>query len=397
MKTGKIKVVRIISRLNIGGPAIHAVLLTDGLPAGSFESYLVAGKPDPDEGDMSYLADNKGLTFKYIPELRREIGFSDFSAFMKIFFYIRKIKPTIVHTHTAKAGTLGRLAAVFAGVPIRIHTFHGHVFDGYFTPLKARLFLWIERFLAFFTQKVVVVSESVRDEIVNKLKVAGRSKCSIVPLGFELEKFLECETVKGLFRKDLRVNDDVLLIGIVGRLVPIKHHTLFLDAVRKILDKKLAVKTRFVIVGDGELRIYLEKYAKERGVDNAVIFTGWKRDLAKVYADLDVVMLTSLNEGTPVSLIEAMASARPIIATDVGGVRDIVRHNENAFLVESGDAAALADRAEELLLDDAKRMSLGRRGREIVREKYSKERLIRDIEGLYKQCVFGKGTGIAGG
>ena len=386
----KIRVARIIARLNIGGPAIHTMLLTEGLDKERFRTELIMGRPDPAEGDMSDIAREKGLCLVYIPELSREIGISDIAAFFKIFKAIRVFKPDIVHTHTAKAGALGRLAAVLAGVPVRIHTFHGHVFDGYFSPLKAGIFLWMERMLGRATDRVITVSESVRDRIVRQLKVVPAEKCVVIPLGFEMDKFLNCERLKGRFRKAIGVGDEELLVGIVGRLVPIKNHRMFLEAAKLLDDSQAGLKVRFAIIGDGEFKSHLEGMAKEMGLTN-VIFTGWIKDLADVYTDLDVVALTSLNEGTPVSLIEAMASGRPVIATDVGGVRDLVTDGVNGILVRSGDAAGFAGRLKGLLGDTSKRSAFGAAGRAFVKERFASSRLIKDVEELYTKCIEEKG------
>lgn len=390
-----VKILRVITRLNIGGPAIHAILLS-----GSFNNkdgymdILVTGKESASEGSMANLARTTGVVPIVLPELGREISFSnDIKAFFKLFRIMRSEKPDIVHTHTAKAGTLGRLAAICAGVPIKVHTFHGHVFDSYFSPWKARCFLVIEKILALFTDKVVTVSESVRNEIVNKLKVTDDRKCVVIPLGFELEKFLKCEDKKGLFRKEMGFFGNTMLVGIVGRLVPIKNHTMFLDAAKKIAERYKDSDIVFVVVGDGELTGELKAYAGKIGVEKQVIFTGWRDDLPTVYADLDIVTLTSLNEGTPVSLIEAMAAKRAIVATDVGGVRDLLGEEETGLLVESGDAEGLARKIVYLLKNANKRTELGMRGRDSVARKYSKERLLGDMQALYEGLLAARKRG----
>lgn len=381
------KIIRIIARLNIGGPAIHTVLLSSELNKRGYKDILVCGKVNDSEGDMMYLAGENNVAPVIISDLGREISpVKDFKSFVSLFSLMKREKPDIVHTHTAKAGTLGRLAAICAGVPIKVHTFHGHVFDGYFNPMKARVFLAIEKFLALFTDRVITVSELVKDEIVNKLKVTKDSKCMVVPLGFELDKFLECEKNKGVFRKELNVSAGTLLIGIIGRLVPIKNHGMFLAAAKNIIDKNKDADIKFVIIGDGECASGLKERVRQSGLDKNVIFTGWKRDLASIYADLDVVALTSLNEGTPVSIIEALACARPVIATDVGGVKDIITHGENGYLTKSNDAKDFSDKLSDLLKDKEKRALFGANGRESVRMRYSKERLVSDIESLYEDC-----------
>ncbi len=382
------KIVRIIARLNIGGPAIHTILLTSELNKRGYHDVLVCGRTGNSEGDMQYLAEDKGVKPVVVDELGREISFyKDMKAFFRIFSIIRRERPTIVHTHTAKAGALGRLAALMAGVPVRIHTFHGHIFDGYFSPFKAKVFLYIERFLGNFTDKVIVVSEHVKEEIVNNLKVVRNDKCVVIPLGLELGNFLKNDSLKGNFRKKIGIGEDTLLVGIIGRLVPIKNHGMFLNVAKTIKAMQKDLKIRFIIVGDGELREELRAMAKRLGIDKDVLFTGWVKGLAEVYADLDVVALTSLNEGTPLSLIEAMASARPVIATDVGGVKDIVIDGENGFLAKNNDVEDFSNKLLNLLKDRENRSRLGAFGREFVRQRYHKDRLVNDIENLYRECM----------
>ena len=316
---------------------------------------------------MTNVAEERGISPIVIPDLARDLSFkNDVKALITLYSIMRKEKPDIVHTHTAKAGALGRLAAIFAGVPIRIHTFHGHIFDGYFSPLRARFFLWIERILAIFTDKVITVSETVENEIISKLKVASSEKSVVIPLGLELEKYAQCERMKGRFRSQFGITGDTLLVGIVGRLVPIKNHIMFLDAARGIIDKMPDKKVRFVIVGDGELMDDLKRQANRQGLESRVIFAGWIGDLSSICADLDLVALTSLNEGTPVSLIEAMASGKAVIATDVGGVRDLIKDGFNGVLAKSRDIAGFTSGAIALLADEGKRRALGENARASV-------------------------------
>ncbi len=384
------KVIRIISRLNIGGPAIHTVLLSDALNNDGYKDTLICGCVSDREGDMSYLTENKNINRIVIPELGREISFkNDIRAFLKLRSIIRRERPDIVHTHAAKAGALGRLAAFSAGVPVRIHTFHGHIFDGYFSPFKAKVFLLIERFLALFTDTVVTVSESVKHEIVDRLKVTRGSKCVVIPLGFDLDPFLDCEKLRGGFRRELGLKDEVL-VGIIGRLVAIKNHRMFLNIAKNIMDSNLSVKMKFLIIGDGELDGSLKEYSRELGLQGHVIFTGWRRDLPRVYSDLDVVALTSLNEGTPVSLIEAMASGKAVIATDVGGVRDLVMSGRSGFLSKADDAEDYSRKLLTLINDKGMRVKFGQQGREFVRHRHSRERLIEDIKNLYSERLKAK-------
>lgn len=379
------KVVRIIARLNIGGPAINTVLLSAGLDKFGFKTCLVAGTVGVNEGDMEYFAREHCVKPVIVNDLTREINvLKDLKALWKVYRIIRREKPDIVHTHTAKAGTLGRLAAILAGVPVKVHTFHGHIFDGYFSGLATKVFIAIERFLGRFTDKVVVVSNSVENDVSMRYNIVSKDKVAVIQLGFELEKFFEADKNKGRLRQELGLGSDVLLIGIVGRLVPVKNHKMFLDVVKK-------VPAKFIIVGDGELRQELENYAAELGIRDKVVFLGWRRDLENIYVDLDVVCLTSLNEGTPVSLIEAMASARPVLATGVGGVRDIVKNNENGLLVQSNDVDGFSKALLSMLEDREKRLEMGRYGRKFVNENFRKERLIKDTENLYNSLLKEKG------
>ena len=407
----KIKVVRVIARLNIGGPAIHTILLTEGLNKDKFDSLLVCGTIAKDEGDMLYYARARNVVPYIIPELRRELNpLNDVIAFLKIYKLIRRENPDIIHTHTAKAGTLGRLAGIFynllAARRIKlIHTFHGHVFEGYFGRFKTRLFIFIERFLAYFNSKIITVSSAVKEELVS-LRIGSKVKIEVIPLGLELDGFLRL-SLSQLLTQGTRDPDSsekesghCLNIGIVGRLVPIKNHRLFLEGAAKVIRDNPALDLRFKIIGDGELRAELEEFTRKLNLSSVVEFSGWQKDLSGVYANLDIVCLTSINEGTPVSLIEAMASGKVIAATDAGGVKDLVGESleefedglgfsphERGIMVMSGDADSFAGALSFLVRNEEIRKKMAAAGREFVREKFVKKRLIKDIEKLYEQVV----------
>lgn len=385
----KLKILRIIARLNVGGPAIHAILLTRALNNERFESILVTGRVSEAEKDMIYLAKEKGVRPVIIPELGRQISpIKDVLALCKIFMLIKREKPDIVHTHTAKAGALGRAAAVLAGVPVRIHTFHGHIFESYFNKFYIAVFLLIERILALFTKFIVVVSQAQKKEIGERYKITGPEKIRVIPLGLELEQFFLAGGCAGKLRGELGLGEGVIIVGIVGRLVPVKNHKMFLDAANMLtglLEGQFRVK--YLIVGDGEERTSLEEYAKKLGLGNDTVFFGWREDMAGIYSDLDIVGLTSFNEGTPVALIEALAAGRPVVATDVGGVADVVKEGVNGYLVASGDARAFALRLADLVKDPGKRSEFGLNGCRTVREAFSKERLVRDLADLYEDAV----------
>ena len=386
MQNSKTKILRIIARLNIGGPAIHTILLTEGLDKIRFESLLVAGVVSEGEGDMSYFASECGVKPIVIPGLGRKISWKDdLTALYKLFRLIKTEKPEILHTHTAKAGTLGRVAAILSGVPHIFHTFHGHVLHSYFGKFKTKIFILIERLLARFTDKIVVVSPLQYRELCHQIKVAPPEKFAIIPLGFDLTQFLNSEVHRGKLRRELHISDDTLLVGIVGRLTAIKNHALFLRSAARVLKK--VENVRFLIVGDGELAVELKELVNKLQIQDKVIFLGWRDDMPVIYADLDLVALTSLNEGTPVSLIEAMASAKAVVATEVGGVPDIVFNGQTGILVPSGDEEKLSKAIVDLLGDAEKRRNLGERGREFVKGKFTKERLFADMARLYESLV----------
>jgi len=381
----RVKVVRIIARLNIGGPAIHTILLTAGLNDQRFESMLVTGVEGKYEGNMLDLAAAKGVEPIIIPQLRRNVDpLGSLITLFKLYRLMRRERPHIVHTHTATAGLLGRLAAKLAGVPVILHTFHGHVLHGYFGPLQSKALVWMERLLARLSDRIVTVSEGQRQELA-AYGIAPLEKITVVPLGFELEELLACESHRGELRRELGLTDGNKLVGIVARLVPIKNHHLFLQAAQVVAEA--VPQARFLVVGDGELREELEVYARDLGLDEKAFFTGWRRDLPRLYADLDVVALTSINEGTPVSLIEALAAGVPVVATAVGGVPDVVVDGETGYLVEAGDVKGLAEAIIELLRNPERAKEMGSAGREAVYPRFATQTLIANVEGLYAQLL----------
>jgi len=376
---------RIIARLNIGGPAIHTILLTAGLNDQLFESTLVTGVEGRYEGNMLDLAAAKGVKPIIIPQLRRNVDpLGGLITLFKLYRLMRRERPHIVHTHTATAGLLGRLAARLAGVPVIVHTFHGHVLRGYFGPILSEGLVWMERFLAHLSDRIVTVSEGQRRELAG-YGVAPLEKITVVPLGFELEALLACESHRGELRRELGLADDSKLAGIVARLVPIKNHRLFLQAAQAVAEA--VPQARFLVVGDGELREELEAYSRDLGLDGRVLFTGWRRDLACLYADLDVVALTSINEGTPVSLIEALAAGVPVVTTAVGGVPDVVVDGETGYLVEAGDVKGMAAAIIELLRNPERAKEVGMAGREAVYPRFAAQTLIANVEGLYAELL----------
>ena len=385
-----IRVCRIIGRLNIGGPAIHAILLTQKLRSRGYETLLVAGEEGAREGTLRDLAAERGIEPLFLPELGREVRPArDLVALVKLLRLFRQQQPRIVHTHTAKAGAVGRIAARLAGTPIVLHTFHGHVLDGYFSRGATRFFLAVERRLAVVSTKILTVSEGQRRDLLG-LGIGRPENVIVMPLGLELDGLLRCDRRRGELRRRLSASPDTPLIGIIARLVPIKDHSTFLEAA-SILHRSRS-DVRFLVIGDGELRARLEQQAHALGLDACVHFLGWQHELGPIYADLDLVVLSSLNEGTPVSVIEAMAAALPVVATSVGGVPDLVADGKTGLLVPPKDARTLSAAMETLLNDADRRREMGHLGREAVYPMYSDTALIDRMDRLYSSLLQGGPT-----
>lgn len=382
----RIGVLQIITRLNIGGASVHAALLAAKMNPEYFHTMLVAGTLNDKEGDMNYLAEEHGVTPVYVQEMGREIDLkNDILAILRLYQLLRDVRPTIVHTHTTKAGILGRSAAILARIPIVVHTYHGHYFNFFFNSTVTRLFLTLERFFAVFTHRILVVSQQQFDEISSKFKVASADKLRVVPLGLDLTRFLNAEMHRSKLKRELNLYVNTLLVGIVGRLVPVKNHRLFLQMAQQVVQRRNDV--HFAIVGDGELADELKELANELSINGKVSFLGWRKDLDVIYADLDLCVLTSYDEGTPVSLIEALASATPVVSTAVGGVPDVVEHLKTGLVVPSNDVQALTSAVMQLLADKERRIAYGCAGRAAMKEKYGIERLICDIEQLYEELL----------
>jgi glycosyltransferase involved in cell wall biosynthesis len=384
----RIKVVRVIARLNMGGPALHVAYLTAGLRERGYDTTLVAGTLASGEDSMAFVADSLGVDVASIPQLGREISpLRDLVAVVRLASLLRRDRPQILHTHTAKAGTVGRLAAVLAGdarPPIIVHTFHGHVLRGYFGPLRSRLFRLLERALATRTTALIAVSPQVRDDLV-ALRVAPREKFAVVRLGIELGQRVGSSDGRTETRRYLGIAPERFTVGWVGRMTAVKRTDDVLDSFKQLRDR--GVDAALCLVGDGPDREHLERRAHDLGVIRDTLFLGYQEDVAPLYAAFDALVLPSGNEGTPVSVIEALAAGTPVVATRVGGVPDVVRDGEDGFLVDPGDTRALAERLVALATDDALRERVGAAARERVVARYAVERLVDDIDRLYRSLL----------
>lgn len=411
-----LRVMQMMTRLAIGGAASHAIFLAERLQKPDFETKLIVGRTEKSEGSMENLAEERGVELMRIAGLSREVSMqSDVQTLNEIYQEMRRFRPDIVHTHLSKAGALGRVAARMARVPVLVHTYHNNIFQGYFSKRKSAVFLQIERSLARITDKIIVLGEGHEQELLHH-GIGRPGQMLRVPLGLELGSFLRAKEHRGKLRSELMVPDGIPLVGIVARLVPIKAHDLFLEAARRVAMSQ--PEAQFVIVGDGELREELEEKALSMGFlvysyqpDGAVRerrpsfmpesreypapvvrFTGFRSDLPRIYADLNVLVLCSLSEGLPVSIIEALASGCPVVSTEVGAIRDLIIPGETGVLVKAGDAEGLARGILEQLENRARTEAMIEKGRHHVYPRLSIERLEKDIRDLYYDLAHRKGV-----
>ena len=388
MKSKK-RILRIINRFNLGGPTYNAAYLTKYLPD-DYETLLVGGNHEESEGSSMHIIDELGLDPIIIPEMQRAINpKKDRIALKKIQQLIADFKPDIVHTHASKAGALGRKAAHKAGVAQIYHTFHGHVFHSYFGTLKTNLYKKIERNLAKKSTKIIAISEIQKKELSEVHQICPANKIAVIPLGFDLARFYTNKEEKRIsFRKEWNINDDEIAIGIIGRIVPIKDHAFFVNVIEKVL-QKTSQKIRVFIVGDGEDKSKIQeligskKMTYSENKERATFqFTSWIKEIDLLNAGMDIICLTSKNEGTPVSLIEAQASGKPIVSTNVGGIENVIIPNKTALLSQVGDLNQFSNNLTQLIKDKALRFSMEKAGQKKSLE-FSYNKLIENTNSLY--------------
>lgn len=386
-----IRVLRVIARLNMGGPAIHVANLSSGLATRGYHTTLVAGSLARGEDSMAFLAERLGVSVVSVPQIQREISaLHDARSVVRLASLIRETRPHILHTHTAKAGAIARAAAILAGgarPAAVLHTFHGHVLKGYFGPGRTAFFRQVERTLARGSDALVAVSPEVRDELV-ALGVAPREKFVVVRLGIPLDERLGDATADLDYRSLYGIGSDAFVVGWVGRMTGIKDTGAVLEAVHALRDH--GVDAVVCMVGDGPNRERLEQHAHDLGIARSCFFVGYQPDVAGFYRLFDAFFLPSVNEGTPVSAIEALAAGTPVVANRVGGVPDVVRDGVDGYLVEPGDVAGAAERLALVASDSELRRTLGEAGRARVRERYAVSRLVDDVDRLYRALLDSK-------
>jgi len=390
------KILRIINRFNLGGITYNVSYLSKYL-APEFETLLIGGDKELGEDSSLFIPEQLGLNPVLIPEMKRAINWSDDkAAYQKIRNIIKQFKPDIVHTHASKAGAIGRLAAIHEKVPVIVHTFHGHVFHSYFGTVKTQFYKSIERYLAKKSTAIIAISERQKFELTEKYKIVNSDKTHVIHLGFDLNKFKENQEEKRKsFRENYLLEEDEVAIAIIGRLAPIKNHELFLRLIKNVQHKSTK-KIRAFIIGDGETHANLEAYCNQLNLDfcnfseeqkkSTITFTSWITNVDWPLAGCDIVCLTSFNEGTPVSLIEAQAAGKPVLSTKVGGVENIVSE-ETGFLFDLNDEIGFTEKLNELIINTSLRLQMGNFGWEKVGHKFHYTRLVEDTRLLYTKLL----------
>jgi glycosyltransferase involved in cell wall biosynthesis len=390
-----VRVLRIINRFNLGGPTYNVSYLTKYLGPG-YETLLIGGEKDESEAASDFIVESLGLKPQIIAGMKRSLNpLNDYKAYKEIRRIIRAFGPDIVHTHASKAGALGRYAAIREKIPVIVHTFHGHVFHSYFSGFTTSVFKRIERYLAKRSTAIVAISEIQKKELCEDHRICPKEKMEVIPLGFDLDRFRQNrEAKRKAFREQWNISGSEVVVSIIGRLVPVKNHEMFLEAAMQILTQQPECAVKFLIVGDGELRKTLEEITDRYDQQHPsthfrekVIFTSWIREVDTVLAGSDIVALTSWNEGTPVSLIEAHAARCPVVSTLAGGVEDIVAHEETGLLSATGDAKTFAMHLLKLINNPDLRESMASKAEARVLQKYSYQRLCTDMARLYERLL----------
>jgi glycosyltransferase involved in cell wall biosynthesis len=383
------RVATVITRLNIGGASPPVISLAIGLRDLGHESLLIVGEPEPGEGSLEGEAVAAGARIVKLPDLRRNISPArDFRVLRQLVARFREFRPDVVATHMSKAGALGRVAARLSGVPVVVHTYHGKGFDVFARGWRRSSALWLERVLARVATGNIVISDKQEQEFLG-LGVAPAARMHVIRLGLDLDPFIRAAGGRGGLRAELGLPADALLVGVVARVVAIKGQDVFVRAVARLGDAWPGA--RFLIVGDGPFRQECEALGRNLGVDGRVRYLGWRRDIPDILASLDLVALPTVMdfEGTPVALIEALAAGRAVVATDVGGVADVVKEGCTGLLVPPGDADALASAIGRLLGDASTREDYGRNGQALVRERYARKRMVDETERYYRELLEG--------
>ena len=391
----------ILNRFVIGGQAVDTIPLAFELTK-DFEVLILFGEKEKDEIEPEFLLNQyPGLRLKKIPQLRRSINpLIDFLAFFRLLITISQFRADIVHTHGAKSGFLGRLAAFFSGVPIIVHTFHGHFFHSYFSPAISRTVAWVEKIIGKITTSAIALSATQKNDLVYGYKILPAHKIHVIPLGFQYNSSIDAQTLRSGFRNKYGLQENDVAIGIVGRIVPVKNHNFFVEIIKSYQQRFSNSNVAFFIIGDGGLKSKVEALLLENKITynnlsvnaaDRVVFTSWLQQMDEVMNGLDIVVLTSLNEGTPLSMIEAQYFEKPVISTNVGGVKDTMIDGATGFLVESDCLKEFVEKMNKLINSKVLRQEFGIKGKEFVKSKFSKANEIERTKEFYFSLLLQKG------
>ena len=388
------RVLRVLNRFNIGGPTYNATYLTKYLSP-EYETILIAGNKLESESSSEFILEKYKIKYKIIKSMNRSLNlFKDIMSLIEIIKIIKDFKPDIVHTHASKSGAIGRIAGIMCGVPIIVHTFHGHVFHSYFGKVKTMFYIFLERLLAKKSSAIISISKLQKQELINDFKICSPNKMHVINLGFDLKRFADDGSKRRQFRSEFNLSDEVVAVGIIGRITLIKDHKFFVDVINNI-KSKTRKELKFFIIGDGEEKENIKNYIIEKGLsysennenickEKLIHFASWRQDMENVYAGLDIVSLTSKNEGTPVTLIEAQACSKPVISTNVGGVSDIMKHNITGYISEVNNLEDYSANLIKLIENKNKRVLMGNEGYAFSNANFSYKRLVSNMNELYK-------------
>ncbi len=383
----KIKVLHIVTRLGPGGVTETLRALSKYVNKGAFEFFFVSGLENDLKLDKSKKAIAGGMNLKIIPGLKRNINpWSDLLSLISLYLFIKKGNFDIVHTHTSKAGFLGRIAARLAKVPVTIHQPHGHVFKGMFDFFTTRLFIFLEKTAALITDKIITVTRLGKEEHI-RYGIASPDKFIVIPSGIDLERFLKVEVDIKKGRRDLGIENEYPIVGTVAHLVKRKGYLYLLKAISQV--KKIHSKIKVLIVGEGALRPHLEKQVKKMGLERNFLFLGEREDVEVIYPLLDLFVLSSVNEGMGRVLIEAMASGRPVAAARIMGIPELVIDGLTGRLASPKDSDALAEAIIDLLGDKEKLSKMGLAAKKKVEasSQFDDKVMVKRIESLYQELT----------
>lgn len=384
----------VLNRLSIGGPATNTLAVAQALKD-DFEILLVAGEPVHGEESAAYLLDQyNGFQVQMLKSMKRAIlPLDDYHAYIQIKQIIKIFQPHIIHTHGSKPGVIARIAAKHCNVPVITHTYHGHVFHSYFSSFVSARIVKLERWLAGLSSFVIAINERLKQELTSVYRIAPAPKIKLNRLGISIISLQDIDGSKRKkFRREFQLQENEIAIGIVGRLVPVKQHHVFIELVSQLFKANISTPLRFFIIGDGDEKQKLEQQLKAYQINYTstggnldtsapVVFTSWRKDMDVVMAGLDIVTLTSQNEGTPISIMEAMAAGKPVVAADVGGIAELFQNNTNGLLYQQ--PSELFQQTLQLIQSSQTRNTIGSNARSFAAAELTIDKQVDSLRQTY--------------